>query len=92
MTNEEQKIYDAAKRYVQVCTEPNLARLVTAVMDLPLNQWPVGACPPNRRPEHLLKSQYTAEIVRTAVKLEPGDAAYLDRIIDLETGKKETPQ
>lgn len=105
MTAAEQRVYDAAKRYVQFCTPLNYDKLVSAVFDV-------------QKPEHLLKSSgfssSLADRVSMAMKPvsnlaaarkaslinpdnlptkpEPGDAAYEDRIIDLETGKKETPK
>lgn len=44
MTREEKKIHAAATSYHHDQNEANLANLITAVMDLPLSQWPEGAC------------------------------------------------
>lgn len=46
MTTEQTALYAAARQYSQVPCDETLALLITAVMDLPLAQWPEGACPP----------------------------------------------
>lgn len=46
MTAEETAIHVAARQYAQTPCDETLALLVTTVMDLPLAQWPEGACPP----------------------------------------------
>ncbi len=94
MTREEKRILEAAQCYVDTPGEGNLARLVTAVMDLPLTQWPAGTCAPvavtaanNKR-----KIPLAPLIVHRGPKPEEGDAAYPDKIVDLDTGeKKELP-
>lgn len=46
MTTEETALYVAARQYSSTPCEETLALLVTAVMDLPLAQWPEGTCSP----------------------------------------------
>jgi len=51
VTHEEQRIYDAAKRYAITASDRNLGELVTVVYNLPLIQWPDNACPPLWTPD-----------------------------------------
>ncbi len=69
MTREEQKVYDAAKRYVQVCNPVNFGLLVTAVMDVPMSQWPKGTCA--HKPEHVLKSSLSDKVTESLKSLPP---------------------
>lgn len=88
MTSEETRIHIAATDYSASPNEANFARLITAVMDLPLQQWPEGACSPEPKP-HKAKAFISPFIVQDGLRLTEGDAAYPDKIRDLETGKKE---
>jgi hypothetical protein len=88
MTREIQAIADAAKLFTLNQSQASLARLVTAVMDLPLNQWPEGAC---ERKAKKAKGPLAPLVVHRGPKPEPGDAAHPDKIVDLETGEKKLP-
>lgn len=85
MTREEKKILDAALLYT---THPNafhLGKLVTAVMDLPMTQWPENACEP-KKPKKA--EPLPPLMVHRGAKPEPGDAAMPDKLVDLETGER----
>lgn len=84
MTREEKRIYDAAVLYSTANTPDNLSRLITAVMDLPMQQWPEKACEHKARSSNKLPPL----IVHRGPKPQPGDAAMPDTLIDLETGER----
>lgn len=77
MTSEEKKVYEAAVAYSTSQSEVTLGRLITAVMDMPMKQWPDNACAP-----------LPPLIVHRGPKPQPGDAAAPDTRIDLETGER----
>ena len=66
-----------------------MAALITAVMDLPMAQWPAEACEHKpKRARAAIMGNVLSNPPIPSIKPEPGDAAYPDRIIDLETGRK----
>lgn len=44
MTTEQSAVYRAAIAYANLANDEHLGELVTAVMDLPMEQWPENAC------------------------------------------------
>jgi hypothetical protein len=87
MTHEEKKIYDADLYVYQGYREVDLAKLITAVMDLPMKQWPAGTCEPKKAKPKPMSSVAPLVLFKGA-RPEPGDAAAPDKIVDLETGEK----
>jgi hypothetical protein len=88
MTVEENKIYEAARAYVASPIDANLGKLITAVMDMPTQQWPPNTCaPPEHKPKRA-KGPLWQPVVHRGPKDEGREAADPDKIIDLETGEK----
>lgn len=104
MTREEKKVYEAAVAYSTSQSEATLGRLITAVMDMPMKQWPDNACPITSDKHEFGAGAATARnlkaarkavadllpplVVHRGPKPEPGDAAAPDTRIDLETGER----
>ena len=51
MTTEQSAVYRAAIAYANLANEEHLGELITAVMDLPMEQWPENACAVKGTPE-----------------------------------------
>lgn len=92
MTREEDRIYEAAVLYTTMSNDHNLARLMDAIDDLPMQQWPDEYCQHKKKRDAKKEKEALKGvlpfIVHRGPKPEPGDAAMPDKLIDMETGER----